>query len=406
MLKDLPFSLIEYGDRIRKTKEQMIEQGVEVLLLADPANMYYLSGYDGWSFYVPQLLVIILDEEQPIWIGRKQDVNGAKLTVWFHPDRILSYPECYIHADERHPMDYIAYILKMIGQGSRRIGVEMDAYYFTARSFASLQKNLPNATFIDAGLLVNRLRMIKSSQEIEYMKQAGRIAERAMLTAMETIAAGVRECDAAAAISHAQISGLADCGGDYPAIVPLLPAGEKSCTPHLTWTERRYCSEEAVIVELAGCYRRYHTPFARTAVIGPPSPPIRELGEVVAEGLNAALNVVAPGVTCAEVAEAWQRTIQRRGYEKESRLGYSVGLSYPPDWGEHTASIRAEDHTILQPNMTFHLIPGMWLEEYGVELSETFRVTEAGCELFSHFSRELIQRPAIPNIVSPFEDGA
>ncbi|SFS97785.1 M24 family metallopeptidase [Marininema halotolerans] len=404
MLKDLPFSIMEYAERIQKTKKKMMEQGMEVLLLTDPANMNYLSGYDGWSFYVPQLVVIILEEEQPLWIGRKQDANGAKLTVWFQLDRILAYPEELIHANLDHPMDYVAYILQEIGHGSRRIGVEMDAYYFTARSFISLQRGLPNARFIDASLLVNRVRMIKSNQEIEYMKQAGRIAERAMRIAMDTIAVGVRECDVAAAISHAQISGLAEYGGDYPAIVPLLPAGEKSCTPHLTWTDRRYRVDEVIIVELAGCYRHYHTPLARTAVIGMPDPKVRELAEVVSEGLQAVLDTIVPGVTCAEMSQAWSRVIKRWGYEKDSRLGYSVGLNYPPDWGEHTASIRAGDQTVLQPNMTFHLIPGMWLDDYGVEFSETFRVTEKGYELFSTSPRELIQRPSIPNMVPPLEE--
>ncbi|MFC4076825.1 M24 family metallopeptidase [Salinithrix halophila] len=400
----MPFSINEYAERIQKTKEQMVKEGVEVLLLSDPANMYYLSGYDGWSFYVPQLLVVILEEEQPLWIGRAQDANGARLTVWFHPDRIIPYSDEYVQSDERHPMDFVADILTQIGQAKRRFGVEMDAYYFTARSYERLRTGLPDACFQDATLLVNRIRMIKSSQEIDYMKRAGQIAERAMQTAMNTIAAGVRECDAAAAISHAQISGTSEYGGDYPAIVPLLPSGEKTSTPHLTWTDRRYRAGEAVIVELAGCYRRYHAPLARTAVIGTPSPLVRELAEVVAEGLNAALEVAAPGVSCEEVEAAWRQSIQKRGFKKESRLGYSVGLNYPPDWGEHTASIRAGDQTTLQPNMTFHLIPGIWLDSCGVEFSETFRVTGTGCETLSCFPRELVQRPAIPGIVPSLEE--
>jgi len=77
---------------------------------------------------------------------------------------------------------------------------------------------------------------------------------------------------------------------------------------------------------------------------------------------------------------------------KRSRIGYSMGLNYPPDWGEHTASIRSGDKTILQPNMTFHCIPGMYFDNFGVSISEAFRVTETGYETFANYTRELIMK--------------
>src|SRR5699024_3941550 len=79
-------------------------------------------------------------------------------------------------------------------------------------------------------------------------------------------------------------------------------------------------------------------------------------------------------------------------YRKDSRIGYSAGLSYPPDWGERTASLRHGDDTILQPNMVFHMIPGIWMEKYGVEISETFRVTETGCEVLAGVERKLFTK--------------
>lgn len=400
----LPFYVSEYTERLEKVKRRMEQTGVEVLLVSDPANIHYLSGYDGWSFYVPQLLVVIGEEEQPIWIGRNQDANGARLTTWFHPDRIIPYPEEYVQAAERHPMDFVVDVLRRLDQAGRRIGVELDAYYFTARSFEQLKKGLPNARFQDATLLVNRVRMVKSEQEIEYMQRAARIAEEAMGAGIGAIGAGVRECDAAARISFAQICGTPDFGGDYPSIVPLLPSGIKTSTPHLTWSDSTYQEGDVVILELAGCHRRYHSPLARTAVIGKVPTPVKDLAEVVGEGLNAALEAVKPGTTCEEVEAAWRRVIQPRGYRKDSRLGYSVGLNYPPDWGEHTASIRAGDRTILQPNMTFHLIAGIWLDQFGIELSETFRVTETGCEVLARYPRELIQLPKRALATLPMEE--
>ena len=100
------------------------------------------------------------------------------------------------------------------------------------------------------------------------------------------------------------------------------------------------------------------------------------LAAVTAEGLHAALDAARPGAACEEVEAAWRRVITRAGYEKRSRIGYSIGLNYPPDWGEQSASLRAGDRTVLEPNMCFHLMLGMWMEGWGFELSETFRVTE------------------------------
>lgn len=291
------FKLSEYKERINKAKERMNSENIEIMLITDPANMNYLTGYDGWAFYVHQLVILIIDEEEPIWVGRGMDANAAKVTTWLNHKHIIPYPDDYVHNTVKHPMDFVSGILTEIGQANRVIGVEMDTYYFTAQCYESLKKGLPNATFQDATSLVNWVRIIKSEQEIEYMKKAAQIVERAMKVGIESIQEGVRECDVVANIYHTQISGTEEFGGDYPSIVPLLPAGPKTSTPHLTWTDERYKTGEPVILELAGCYQRYHSPLARTVVLGTPSAKIKELADVVLEGINAALDAVKPGIT-------------------------------------------------------------------------------------------------------------
>ncbi|MDQ0339542.1 Xaa-Pro dipeptidase [Caldalkalibacillus uzonensis] len=391
----LPFEISEYKERLGKTKQTMEAAGIEVLLITDPANMNYLSGYDAWSFYVHQMLVVMTDEPQPVWIGRKQDANGAKLTTWLDAHDIIPYPDDYVQSPIKHPMDFVADILKEMGQAKRHIGVEMDSYYFTAKCFERLQAALPNSVFKDATLLVNRVRLVKSDAEIMYMKRASKLAEKAMAAAIEAINDGVRECEVAASIYQAQISGTEEFGGDYPSIVPLMPSGNKTCTPHLTWTDSRYTNGDLVIVELAGCYKRYHCPMARTAVIGHPAPQVKEVADIVIEGLNVTLEAIQPGMTCEEVEQVWKRYLSDKKLEKDSRLGYSMGLNYPPDWGEHTASLRQGDLTVLEPNMTFHLIPGIWLDDFGVEISESFRVTEKGYEVLADFPRQLFVKPVL-----------
>ncbi|WP_017729417.1 M24 family metallopeptidase [Halalkalibacterium ligniniphilum] len=392
------FSHAEYKQRLMRTKERMAKEGIDVLLVTDPANMCYLSGYDGWSFYVHQMLIVIIDEEQPLWIGRGMDANVAKVTSWLYHDNIIPYSDDYVQSTTKHPMDFVANILTEIGQGKRSIGVEMDNYYFTAKCYIQLQKGLPNASFQDSTNLVNWVRIIKSDAEIEYMRRAARIVEHAMQVGVNSIASGVRECDVAAKIYETQISGTKEFGGDYPAIVPLMPAGKKTSTPHMTWSEDKYEKGMTAILELAGCYKRYHSPMARTVHLGKPTDKVKDLAETVIEGINAAIDMIKPGIACEEVEAVWRKTIEKRGFKKDSRIGYSMGLNYPPDWGEHTASLRQGDKTILQPNMTFHLIPGVWYDDFGVELSEAFRVTETGCEVLANFPRELFVKEEIDPI--------
>lgn len=388
----MSFGTAEYQGRIRKTKQRMAESGIEVLLITDPANMNYLSGYDAWSFYVHQMLIVIEDEDQPLWVGRIMDANGAKITTWLYHDNIIAYPEIYVQTELRHPMDFVAEILAQIGQDRRSIGVEMDSYYFTAKCFASLQKGLPNARFHDATSLVNWVRLVKSDTEIDYMKRAARFSEKAMAAGIEMIGEGVRECDVAARILEVQVKGTKEHGGDYPSIMPLLPTGERTAAPHLTWTDKRYKQGESVTLELSGCYKRYHSPLARTVFIGTPDAELQHLADVTTEGINECLAMIKPGIYLEEICATWTKTIARYGFEKEARIGYPVGLNYPPDWGEHTASIRMGDRTILEPNMAFHMIPAMWFDDSGFEVSETFRVTETGCETLANMPRGLFTK--------------
>ncbi|MET3681936.1 Xaa-Pro dipeptidase [Alkalibacillus flavidus] len=386
----LTFDILEYQERLRRTKARMEKQGVEVLLITDPANMNYISGYDAWSFYVHQMLIVIIDEPQPIWIGRLMDENGAKATTWMYDENIMSYPDYYVNSEVYHPMQFIGDILNEIGHGNRRIGVEMDQYYFSAKAYMTLLQKLPNATFIDATSLVNWVRIVKSDQELEFMRRAGQISERAMTAGIQAMHTGSRENDAAAAIYYELIKGTEEFGGDYPSIVPMIPTGENTSTPHLTWSDRYFEEGNAVIIELSGCYERYHAPLARTISIGHASDRLYRLNEIVQEGIENVLSRAKPGIYLEELEEAWRESTRKYGIEKESRLGYAMGLNYPPDWGEHTASIRKGDKTVLEPNMTFHFIPGLWFDADGIEMSESFVVTDQGAELLTNYTRDLI----------------
>lgn len=384
------FSKEEYLTRLDKVKKSMQEKGIEVLLITDPANMCYLTGHNAWSFYVHQMVLVDLREEMPYFIGRYMDAfSGVVKTTWLDEKHVRAYSDDHVQSLTKHPMDYVCKVVEELGLENKNIGVEMDNYYFSAQAYLRLVKGLPNATFKDANLLVNWVRIVKSPNEIVLQKRAGKIVENAMQAAIDTMGAGVRENDVVAAIYNAQIRGTDEFGGDYTSIVPLMPAGETAGAPHLTWTDRPYPDHTVVAVEIAGCYQRYHSPMARTISIGTPSDEVRRTAEITVEGLNAALEQFKPGNTCEQVEAAWSNVLKKYGFFKESRIGYSMGLNFPPDWGEHTASLRPGDKTVFEPGMTFHCIPGMYLDNYGVSISESVVVTENGYETLANFPRKL-----------------
>ncbi|MDA3916027.1 MAG: M24 family metallopeptidase [Deltaproteobacteria bacterium] len=385
----LNFDISEYQVRLNKTKEVMIQKGLDVLIVTDPANMNYISGYDGWSFYVHQGLIIFLDKDQPVWFGREQDSNGARITTWLDDENIIGYQDHYVQSQTIHPYDFVADLIKKYQHDRKNIGVEKDNYYFTAQSFEHLKKNLPNAVIKDGGLIINWVRAIKSPKELEYMKMAGQILEKVMKTAVDMIEPGVREGDAAAEVYKTMIAGTRNFTGDYSAIIPIMPSGRRTTTAHLSWTDRRYKKDEIILLELSGCKNRYHAPLSRTIITGKPSKELDTIAKTVIHGLNKVVDFIKPGIMAQDIEAKWREAISGSRVVKESRIGYAFGLNYPPDWGEHTISLRPGDTTIIKPGMTIHVMPGIWTDTLGFECSEAIYITDKGCETFSKVSRQL-----------------
>jgi len=388
------FDRAEYLARVARAKARMTEAGIDVLFVASPANQFWLTGYDGWSFYTPQMVVLSLADEEPIWFGRKMDAVGARFTVFMGEDRIIPYPDEYVASRERHPMQYLAKIAKERGWANQRIGVEKDDYYYTARWHEILTHDLPNASFVDAFLLINWCRLKKSAREIEYLMQAGAISAAALQAAVDACKPGVRQCDVMAALYKVTIGGTAEFGGTFPCKPPNAMVGELCSAPHLSWTDEMLEPGQIFYIEQGGVRHRYHAPLSRCIYLGKPSQKMLDTAAVIVEGLEAALATVKPGVALEEIETAWRRVIAKHGIIKDSRLGYPVGIGYPPTWGELTCSIRQGDRTVLEPGMTFHCIPALWLDDYGLVVSESFVVTETGAKTLATFPRRLFSTDA------------
>lgn len=375
------FSREEYLQRLGETKRKMNEAGLDCLMVIDAANICYLTSYEAHSAYVPQALIILPEEEEPRLILRDMDVPGGSA---FIADRnIFGYPEDYIAHARSHPFDYFGDLFRSWGIASKRIGVEMRQ--IDVVSWARLQAALPNVRWTDAHNLVTWQRLIKSPAEIAYMKQAGQIADAAMHVAIEKSVVGARECDVGAEVMAAQIRGLPEFGGDRP-VTPHMPSGSpRVAAPHLAWTDANLEPGTVTNVELGGFRRRYVAGLSRTIVQGRPEDKLQRLHEATKDAADTVFDTVRPGWTCEEVEALFRKVTRSHGFEKKSRVGYAIGI----DWTEKTASLRPGDLTVLKPDMTFHLMAGMWYDDWGYVLSETFRVTDTGIASFSALPRDL-----------------
>ena len=383
------FTKEEYKTRLKKVQKSMQDKGIELLISSDTANMNYLTGYDAWSFYYAQAVIVHVNAEEPqCWI-RKQDSGGAYIKTYLKNENIIAYDERYIHTWPIHPYDNLVEIMKEKKWDKLTIGLEMDSHYFTAFCYEKLKQGLPNANLLDSKRLVNWARVIKSDAEIKIMESAALISEKGMQTAIDIINPGIRQCDAVGEIQKALFNGTPEFGGEYSSIATLLPTGKGTSASHLTATQDKFVDGEATIIELSGVYQRYHVPMARTVLLGKPDQKKIDTMNKTNEALQAGIEAAKPGKTADDVAQAFWKILDKYGIEKTSRTGYSIGIGYPPDWGEHTLNISKGDMTILEPNVTFHMIAVMQFGEWGVEASEAIRVTDQGSELFCNFSKDL-----------------
>ncbi|MGI9354811.1 MAG: M24 family metallopeptidase, partial [Rhizobiaceae bacterium] len=363
----------------------------DAMVVGDPANINWLTGFDAWSFYTPQILVIG-PELGPIWIGRSMDAGAAPLTSYLTPEQVVPFPEHLVQQRGAHPAQFMAEWMHQAGLDGKTIGYESDVYYFSPALLNYLKAGLPNSKWHDAELLVNWLRVIKSPAELGMLSQAAAIAGVAMQTAYDGVRPGVRQCDLMADVVAAQIRGTPEFGGDMTALHPLVLSGKAATTAHPMWTDEPFEADQTIAFELGGCRKRYNAGLARTVHLGQPPAALVETAKAVEEGMEAVLGTLKSGVTGETTHAAWQRVLDRYGLEKKSRIGYSIGVGYSPDWGEHTISLRRGDTTPIPENAVVHVILGMWMSDWGMELSETIHIRANDAVCLTNFPREVFAK--------------
>jgi len=378
---EVPFNEEEYNSRLNKVRSIMKDKGIEVLLIRDNANIFYMTGHDTVGIQNYTILAVPLEGEACLLV-RYLEKPGALMTSWLEDENIKTW--------EDHEDPYICTkdMLAERGWLNKKIAFEKSCRVLSVKNYEQLEQAL-GLELIDGSGAIEEARKIKSKAEVEYIRKAARFSEIAIKAGMENLSAGKTDNEVIAKTYDAMIA----AGSEYPSLCNIISGGKKSGIPHSNF--RRFALKEgdAILFEIGGVYFRYTGALMRTAVIGKVDDRIKKMYDVCVEGLQAAIDTIKPGITSGEVDAACSKVIEKAGFFEnyKKRTGYSIGCSYPPDWGEgHIIDLKKDDPRILEPGMVFHIPPAMRkLNEYGVGVSETVTVTENGCEVLTDFDRDL-----------------
>lgn len=377
--KRLVFPISEYKNRLDCLRNEMLSEGIDVQLVFGPENIYYLTGHHTLGYQAYQCCIVPL-EGDPILIVRFLDSFMTEAFSWV---------EDFIRYDDHEdPTEVTVRTLKEKGLENKKVGCDDAALFFPPRVRNRLKDALGDNLISMTGL-VERCRAVKSETELDFMRKAAIYTDLGIEAAYSTVTAGVTENQIAAAA----FSALTEAGSEYVQIQPIVTSGWKSGLPHSTYERRVVEPGDTITIELSGTYHRYVSPLMRTAVVGYVPEKVKEIYKICETALSAVLDKMAAGVTSGELDSIARKIISDAGYYPNwrKRTGYSVGCSFPPDWGEsHIVSIRHQGDAVLRPGMVIH-IP-IAIREYGVMsagVSETVIVTDEGYEKLGKIDREL-----------------
>ncbi len=375
--EELAFPREVYAKRLAAVQSDLGSQGLGAALLFDPENIFWLTGFQTIGYFTFQAL-FVPTRGQPVLITRivNRDLALALPT--------LATVKPIVDTDD--PLDVLVAFLR--GSSCGTIGLETRSRYLSVQDYRRLAAE-PDLSLGDWDGFIEQQRRVKGSAEIDRMRQAARAVEAGMAAALSTIAPGRSDNEVAAALYQGSIA----AGSEYIGHPPMVVSGRRSALCFALWKRKPIERGDVVLLEGAACIDRYHVMMSRSAVVGPPKDTHKAAAEALIAILETAVETIRPGESAGDVDRRCRENVERRGLGKyfRSRAAYGIGIGFPPNWSEgHIYAIRPDDPTILEENMTFHVIPTLFLPDFGMAISDSVRVTAEGCEVLTRYPRDLV----------------
>jgi Xaa-Pro dipeptidase len=378
----LPFNVPTYRERLERVRARMKSRDLDAIVVTLPDSIHWLTGYDSIGYLWLQALIVVANEEEPHFLTRTTEEPSFWETSWLRSARF------YDIAVEM-PAVALARLLSELELTSSQVGIDLQAFTLLPAQWDGLRSDLPEVVWSDSTDLVPEERLVKSTAELGYQLQAAQMADFAMNTTLAAARPGMSEIQLAGIAAKA----LADAGSEYVAIPPMVVSGPRTALVHGMASRQAIGLGDPVCIELGASVYRYHAIVMRTAVLGRPSSRLAEVAACLKEGLDAAIEAVKPGAPVYEPDEACNARLDRLDLARRRchRIGYSLGLAYPPGWLEPMMLVRGDAHTFA-PGMSFSLEPNLSLQDegFGLKLGETVMCAEGGAVSLTRIPRDLV----------------
>ena len=379
----LHFTKDEFLKRKNKTLQSMKEQNLDALLMFRQESMYWLTGYDTFGYVFFQTL--ILDKNGTIvLLTRAPDLRQAQNTSNIKDIRI------WIDKDKSNPTDDLKIILNELNLKGKKIGIEYEAYGMTGRNALRLNKSLKNYCIVeDQSELITKHRVIKSKEEIVYVKSAAQLADKALDEAWKYAKAGASEAKILAEMQKTVLEG----GGDYPANEYIIGSGHNALLCRYQAEKRILSKKDQLSIEWAGTYKHYHSAMFRTICIGEKNLKQIKMHDACVKALKNCEKKLSPGNTAGEVFDVHAKTFDDLGYKKArmNACGYSLGSTFSPNWMDWPMLYTGNPYVIQPGNVFFmHMILMDSENELAMNLGETYLVTENGNERLGNQKLDLV----------------
>ncbi len=379
----LHFSKEEFQKRKDDVLKSMNKQNLDALLMFRQESMYWLTGYDTFGYVFFQTLV--LDKNgNLILLTRAPDLRQAQNTSNIEDIRI------WVDKDKSNPTEDLKKILSELSLKGKKIGVEYEAYGMTGRNALRLNETLKNyCNLNDESELITKLRVIKSQEEIVYVKKAAELADNALDQAWKYCKAGVNEAKILAEMQKIVLEG----GGDYPANEYIIGSGHNALLCRYQAEKRNLSNQDQLSIEWAGTYKHYHSAMFRTILLGKTDPKHIKMHEACVQALKNCESKLKPGNKIGEVFDIHAKTFDDLGFNKArmNACGYSLGSTFSPNWMDWPMLYTGNPYVIEPGNVFFmHMILMDSQSNLAMNLGETYLVTENGNERLGKQKLDLV----------------
>lgn len=353
------------GTVLEREKEAIVSTGLDVLVSISPENVAYTSGVLVPSQPVVRrrhAMCVVSPGADPVMIV--VDIEEGFVKSRTSIEDVRTYNEF-----TQDPMDLLADSINELGASAGRIGIELK--YLPARDFEVLRKRLPKAEFVGCEEVFQRLRMIKTADEVNLLRRLGLMAEEADRDAFASVHPGMTEND----VATAMVGGFFARGGEKINIL-AVGAGERSSYLNCPAAGRKLQRGDVVRVDLIGSINGYYSDVARTAVVGEPTTEQKAIWNIVVSAQNAVIERIKPGVNTRDLYTFYNEMVRRDGLAPINFVGHGLGLSLheEPFIGKYGGCTLEEGMVLaVEP---IHVIPGVM----GFQLEDAVLVTKDGAE--------------------------